>query len=247
MKRLSWETKLGIFLIISSIVIYSVKELIVHDPKNTISYLFNAIGFLPINVLLVTLVLNKLLTVRSKRERLEKMNMVIGTFFSDTGTRLLTTLSDYDPRRGKLCSELIVTDEWDENEFARVDEKLKSYDYSVDISMINLESLSDFLSEKRSFLLRLLENPNLLEHESFTELLQAVFHLTEELERRENLSALPETDYAHLSGDIKRVYGLLAHQWLDYMKYLKKNYPYMFSLAMRTNPFDETASPVVKG
>jgi hypothetical protein len=30
------------------------------------------------------------------------------------------------------------------------------------------------------------------------------------------------------------------------MKHLKDNYPYLFSLAMRTNPFDHEASPVVK-
>ena len=29
------------------------------------------------------------------------------------------------------------------------------------------------------------------------------------------------------------------------MEYLQKNYPYLFSLEMRSNPFDETASPIV--
>ena len=74
----------------------------------------------------------------------------------------------------------------------------------------------------------------------------AVFHLTEELGGREDLRQLPDTDYQHLAGDIKRAYVLLVHQWLDYMKYLKDNYPYLFSLAMRANPFDQDASPIVK-
>lgn len=50
----------------------------------------------------------------------------------------------------------------------------------------------------------------------------------------------------HLAGDVDRVYGLLARFWLEYMRYLKGNYPYLFSLAVRTNPFDECASPVVQ-
>jgi len=29
------------------------------------------------------------------------------------------------------------------------------------------------------------------------------------------------------------------------MEHLKVNYPYLFSLAMRTNPFDRDASPIV--
>ena len=57
---------------------------------------------------------------------------------------------------------------------------------------------------------------------------------------------MPDTDYKHLSGDIKRAYTLLIHEWLDYMKHLKDNYPYLFSLAMRTNPFDRDASPIVR-
>jgi hypothetical protein len=56
---------------------------------------------------------------------------------------------------------------------------------------------------------------------------------------------LPESDRGHLAIDIERIYGLIVHQWLDYMNYLKSNYPYLFSLAMRANPFDQCASPVV--
>ena len=93
--------------------------------------------------------------------------------------------------------------------------------------------------------MRLLNNPNLLEHDSFTDLLWAVFHLTAELAHRKDLGSLPETDCEHIAGDIKRAYSSLAHEWLNYMKHLKNNYPYLFSLAIRTNPFDVNASPVV--
>ena len=123
---------------------------------------------------------------------------------------------------------------------------LKNYDYGIDIQKMSLEDLRTFLTGKRDFLLRLLENPNLLEHEKFTELLRAVFHLTEELGNRKSTRGLPETDRAHLAGDIKRAYVQLVHQWLDYMRHLKDNYPYLFSLALRTNPFDQQASPIVK-
>ena len=109
-----------------------------------------------------------------------------------------------------------------------------------------MEVLKNFLTGKRSFLLGLLENPNLLEHESFTDLLWAVFHLTEELNSRADTTGLPDTDYEHLSGDIKRAYVLLISEWLSYMKHLKVDYPYLFSLAVRTNPFDPDALPEVK-
>jgi len=95
-------------------------------------------------------------------------------------------------------------------------------------------------------LLRLLANPNLLEHDSFTNLLWAVFHLTDELAHRKDVNTILDSDYVHLAGDVKRAYVLLISEWLDYMKHLKVNYPYLFSLAMRTNPFDPEAKPEVQ-
>jgi voltage-gated potassium channel len=85
----------------------------------------------------------------------------------------------------------------------------------------------------------------LLEHETFTDLLWAVFHLTEELASRPALTALPDPDLDHLSGDMGRAYGLLASQWLDYMRHLESAYPYLFSLAVRLNPFDPDAEAVI--
>jgi hypothetical protein len=80
----------------------------------------------------------------------------------------------------------------------------------------------------------------------FTETLRTVFHLTEELERRSGAGELPPTDLSHINGDLVRVYRNISIQWVDYMKYLKKNYPYLFSLAIRTNPFDQEASVIVR-
>ena len=127
-----------------------------------------------------------------------------------------------------------------------MEEILQNRDFTIDIHKGNLEELRSFIIGKRSFLLRLLENPNLLEHDEFTELLWAVFHLAEELSHRESVTGLPETDYDHLAGDIKRAYGLLVREWLSYMEHLKSNYPYLFSLAIRTNPFNPQASVEVK-
>jgi len=185
----------------------------------------------------------------SKRERIvrmKKLTMIIGTFFSEVGTHLLTLFSDYDPDLWQIRQDLIITGEWTGNDFIQVNAKLQQYDYGIDVAKADLPHLANFLSAKRDFLLRLLENPSLLEHESFTELLHAVFHLAEELDARTDLHTLPDTDQAHLGQDIDRTYRLLVDHWLDYMHYMKDHYPYLFSLAMRTNPFDRQASPIVQ-
>jgi len=188
------------------------------------------------------IILNK----REKEARLEKINMMIGIFFSDAGKKLLADFSNIDPQVEAIRQALIVTNDWSEREFSRVSRLLQNYGYAVEIHILDLGNLRTFLVGQRDFLLRLLENPSLMEHERFTDLLLAVFHLTEELASRNDLTNLPNTDQAHLKTDIKRAYALLVQEWLYYMKYLKSAYPYLFSLALRTNPFDREASPIVK-
>jgi len=241
----TWEIRLGIGLVATSVLIYLIKLQVLANPEITINYIFNSLGFLPINVLIVTLIINQLLAMRSKREKMEKLNMVIGTFFSEVGTGLLATLSDHDPDLDDVRGDLIIRDDWTDAEFDALKKEMEAFNFSIAMPPAGLESLRGWLVERRSFLIRLLENPVLLEHESFTDLLRAVFHLTEELDRRPSFDSLPDADLDHLAGDITRVYERLTLEWLNYMQYLRRTYPYLFSLAMRTNPFDEKASVVV--
>ena len=240
-----WQILFAISLVISSALVYILDYAIFGDIHHIMVFLLEDIAFLPIEVLLVTLIIHRLLSNMEKRNRLEKLNMVIGAFYVQVGTNLLAYLSDMDPKLEGIRSNLVVTSKWSDKEFSRAAKSLEEYRYGVDINRVDLTRLNLSLSKERDFLLRLIENPALLEHESFTDLLLAIFHLTEELARRPNLEGLPKSDLAHLRVDIDRTYKLLVHEWLAYMKYLKVSYPYLFHLAMRTNPFDQTASPVV--
>jgi voltage-gated potassium channel len=186
-----------------------------------------------------------MLSRREKQARMKKLNMVIGVFFSEVGNRLIHIFALADAHFEEIQKVLIITEKWTREDFLRVSEQLRAGKYRVEISRIDMDKLKIFLMQERDFLVRLLENPTLLEHESFTDLLRAVFHLAEELAYREDLSRSPESDRAHIAGDINRAYHLLVHQWVDYMEHLKENYPYLFSLAIRTNPFDREASPIV--
>ena len=245
-KLLSWEMKLAIFLVAASVTIYSAKMLVLHNPENTIDYLFNSIGFLPISVLLVTVVLNRLLAIRSSQEKMQKINVVIGTFFAEVGNHLLVVFSDFDADSSVLRSKLIIDDGWSDDRFRTVLASIDDYSFTVKWDEIDFAELDVFLLQKRDFLLRMLENPVLLENQTFPELLRAVFHLNEELQRRPGFDCLPESDCQHIGGDINRVYKELVFEWIRYMEYLKNNYPYMYSLALRTNPFDEEAVAIVR-
>ena len=66
------------------------------------------------------------------------------------------------------------------------------------------------------------------------------------LAHRTDLSCLSAADQEHLAGDVQRSYVLLIKEWLAYMSHLRANYPYLYHLALRTNPFDPLATPEIR-
>ncbi len=240
------QIALGLLLVLLSVLFYLIHFAFFRDAHHIFIYLVGDIAFVFIEVLLVTLIIHQVLGDREKRAMLKKLNMVIGAFFSEVGMPLLKHFWAFDAEAESFGRHLNVDNEWSPEHFDKMEEILHNRDFKIDVHKGNIDKMRSLLIEKRGFLLRLLENPNLLEHENFTELLWAVFHLAEELSHRETVHGLPDTDYEHLAGDIKRAYGLLVREWLSYMEHLKGNYPYLFSLAVRTNPFNPQASVEVK-
>lgn len=246
MKRIGWQAILGFFLIAVSAVFYFIHYVVFHDTHHIFIFLLGDVAFVPVEVLLVTLIIHRLLSEREKRAKMSKLNMVIGAFFSEVGTRLLEAFSRFDQNLPELQEKFVISGDWSAQRFDDVRKRFKGYDFEIALTRENIEELKRFLVGKRGFLLRLLENQTLLEHESFTDLLWAVFHLTEELENREDIGSLPDSDILHLRGDVRRVYTLLIAAWFSYIEHLECHYPYLFSLAMRTNPLNPNVSPVVQ-
>lgn len=245
MKLDKWKLTWAVVLIFLSTVFYFVHFLIFRDPHHIFIFMVGDIAFVFVEVLLVTVIIHELLSYRDTKNRLYKLNMLIGVFFSEIGTDLLKIFSEFDRNTEKMRREFSSCMNWFDDQFHNAFKKCNEYDYNIDLHRADIVGLKDLLLRKRHFLVTLLQNPALLEHETFSDLLWAVFHLAEELAHRKNIGALHDADYEHIANDMKRVYTLLTGEWLFYMKHLKDNYPYLFSLAMRTNPFDPDASPEI--
>ncbi len=241
MFKLPWQVKLGLVLGACSALVYILKITLIDNLPGTIEYIFNSAGFLFINVLFVTLVINGLLARRAKNERLEKLNIVIGIFFTEVGNDLIKRIIPADKNSSDFQNSLAINGKTIANEHSMI-HAIKAHKFDLNSEVIDLKEMQDFLQDKRNFLLRLMENPVMLEHQSFTSLLMAVFHLTAELGYRKDLLNLTVTDRAHLTGDVNRVYQALTMEWVSYMGYLSLNYPYLYSLAARTNPYDMNAT-----
>jgi hypothetical protein len=244
-RRLSFIIYLAIAFVALSGIAYFIHYLIFRDVYHIFIYMVGDLAFLPLEVLLVVVIIERLLARREMQAKLEKLNMVVGAFFSELGNYLLQDLIKHFDNRVEISSYMNVTESWTKRDFQKAVKFADHLKVDVDCRNIDLGRLKAFLAEKRTFLLTLLENPNLLEHYRFTDLLWAVTHLDEELETRTSLIGLPEKDLEHLAVDIQRMYDHLASEWLDYVQHLKAKYPFLFSLVLRTHPFQEQRSPII--
>lgn len=246
-KRISWKFSLVPIFMVVSAGLYFLHYLIFHDARYIFIYFLADLAFLFIDVLVVILFIENLLERREKKSLMKKMNMVIGTFFSEVGLELLRHFSVFVQNTESLKAKIEIAPGWGQKDFERARREAQSFSYQVRAQADRLAELRAFLLSKYPFLLGLLENPNLLEQERFTDLLWAVFHLAEELSyRNERMEGLPESDIRHLAGDLQRAYSLIVGEWISYTQHLQDSYPFLFSLAARINPLAGHPSAVVQ-
>ena len=244
MKKPKSDAQILILLLCSSAIIYAIQLLLFEKPQDTEFYILQDCAFLPLQVALVTVVLGKELGNREKRQHIEKLGMVISAFFSEAGLEVLTVLARSADDPEAFRRSLAFDERWTAKDFSRAAAEMGQAELHPRCLPTLLPELKVLLLEKRECILGMLENPTLMEHDGFTDMLLAVFHLTEELLAREDLAGVTGADAAHLSVDMERALRRLAVQWLQHTSSLQKNYPYLFSLEARRNPFGCGGVPV---
>ncbi len=126
MKKFKWQIVLGVFLVSLSVILYLIHYAIFRDPHHIFIYMLGDIAFVPIEVLFVTLIIHKVISEREKHVMMEKLNMVIGTFFSEVGTKLLKYFSEFDENFEEIRSNLIVENNWSEKHFLKIKKQIMS-------------------------------------------------------------------------------------------------------------------------
>jgi hypothetical protein len=245
-KKHRWIILLGTALVLLSVALHFAHYLIFHDAHHVLIYLAGDIAFVPLEVFLVAVVIERIMAGHERRERHEKMNMPIGTFFGEFGTELLGRLVSCVNDREQLAGILNVRSDWSRADFRRAEARLQGCDCDVAVSAEALKGLRELLDKNRDLLLLLLANPNLLEREQFSDVLSSIFHLMSELRARPSLGGLPDSDMAHLAGDVRRALTNLCVAWLHYCRHLQVSYPYVFSIVVRTHPLQEHPDAVVR-
>lgn len=236
------KTKRNEILLISgltllSIFIYLIQNAVFHDPEDTVYYLLGDLAFIPVQVIVVTLVIDRLVNYVEKRNNAKRINVIISSFFTEAGTELMAAMSRFNRNQEELC-KILSTGDFGKNISLKLRKQLKAFRYDIYADPAELAEMQSKISAHKPYMLRMLENTNLMEHDSFTDMLWSVFHVADELDTR-NLGKLSGPDIDHLTLDILRAYSALNLEWIGYMNYLEREYPYLFVLAIRRSPFKD--------
>lgn len=141
MKKYKWEFKLSIILFCTSILLYFIQYSIFKNVKAQYENLFNQLSFLPIYILIVTVIIENLLNKKEKEVILKKLNVVIGVFFNEIGRDLLSGFSSCDINFDSIKNGFMFNNNSFEKQYNENIEKLKNY--RANIQFVNTSKLID--------------------------------------------------------------------------------------------------------
>lgn len=241
-KRFKETTLIAIVLVIVSLILFYIQSRLFNDSSYIVSLIFANIAFIPLNTFFTAFIIENLIEKRNTYHKMEKLIMIKGVFFSEFGSELLEKLIKYDSDSNYISLEAHVNKNWGTKEFKEFNRVIDSHKFESNINRIQLLEISELINKNKDFLLSIITNPVLMEHEIFSDMTVALFHLKEELQDIYINTNYLCCDDAHLRDDIKNLYRLMTKNWAAYMKHLKDAYPALFVKAMIHNPFNTNIS-----
>ena len=125
---------IGVGLVLLSLFLHYLHYLIFQDAHHTLIFLLADIAFVPMEVFFTTFVLDKLIEKREHSHILEKLNMLIGLFFSELGTDLLKDITKGDGDL-KIIKQDSIKENFDDTiVFDILTKDILTHRYNLDIS-----------------------------------------------------------------------------------------------------------------
>jgi hypothetical protein len=152
---------LSVVLVATAALLHYVHFLIFHDAHHIAIYLLGDIAFVPLEVLFVTLIVDRMLASREAAARRHKMNMVIGVFFADLGRTLLALCRPMLPADDRACAPCLQM-KTSEADLRAAIAAAGATPPKLQVGVADLEALGALLKQHEPLLLQLLANPVLL-------------------------------------------------------------------------------------
>lgn len=231
-KTSSYYFHIAISLILLSVLLFAFHFLIFKNFENTMYYSTMNICFIPLNTLFVSVVFENLVNQREKKEKMSKLNMLVGLFFVEMGFEVLKILSDGDDK---------IEDILKETHFSKdLGQFLISYDYKLNLEVIDKDALSNLFTKNINLITTLVSNETVLDKETFFNLLIAILGFRGSLVFRNN-KTFSNKDMNNISKSLSKIYKTLVLLWYEYSDYLYSVRPNAYSGDLFINPFGKNS------
>jgi hypothetical protein len=171
------------------------------------------------------------------KKRDKKVHILLGLLFSELGNKLLAIVQKNDITIESTRKTLHFDNLYKQRHYKNLSKDINQLNIEYGVERCDFAEIYNLIKANKEFLMRMLENPMLLEGEQLTELIRDIFHLYEEFTYRLNIDDLTKSDKEHLHHDIMRVYKGLIKTWVMYMEYLQLSYPVLYNFNRKQGPF----------
>ncbi|MGN8773192.1 hypothetical protein [Candidatus Weimeria sp. HCP3S3_B5] len=217
-------------LIAVSALIYAVQIAVFHDVRTTAFYFLQDMAFMPITIAIATIVVGEIISLREKRERLEKTQMLTSSFFTGIGAYLLKEIirmTDTD----QFITEVVRGSSYDKRQEKEILDRIRKMDLTVHIDREGYDRIRQIIRENQTNIFIIASNPLVIEHEAFTDMLWGIFHLMDEYRLRGDWDDLSAQDIEHFDQDFERILRAMLINWVRDVRYLRENFPDFYAVA----------------
>lgn len=219
---------LALALMLLSGLTYFAAWLLFNDAGYIKKQVIYHLAFLPIHALVISLILEEMISYREKRSRRRRLNIFLGLFFRQMGLEVYVLMIGLMENYDELDDMITVQPGWNHRQFKAARDSLRRLKLRPKADANALRYLLDGLLKREENIMEMIRNPNLWEFEGLYRTLVALFHLIEEAHYRGEVDKMGEGVLRHMAEDVCAAAILLTGLWLEYLEFLKSQHPVLF-------------------
>lgn len=226
--NLAEKAAIALGLLSLSLLLYGVCYWLFGDLGLIQKYFMLHLAFLPVHALVLTVILEELLTFREHISRRRRLNTYLGVFFRRMGIDLYLRLVGLLDNREELEEIILVQPGWNHRDFHTARRRLIQFQPRMRPDPQGMRALLDFLASNDNEILEMTRNPYLWEFDNFYRMVVAFFHFLEQTRFRDEPALASPWLLGHLAQEAGKTLQMLLLIWLGYLEQLKKDHPLLF-------------------
>ena len=152
MRLRRWQVEIAAVLIVAALVVYALRWILFSSEnlhEEMLRYLVDDVAFLFIQVLLVSILVDGLMQRRQRETMLDKLNMIVGAFFTECGTDVLGCLARLDGDLEAVREDFLARQSWKTRDYELAKQAFQAHKPVIELSTDDLVSLRERLDRRR--------------------------------------------------------------------------------------------------